>query len=1644
MSRRSFARRPIRSWTSRIVLGLFATTLAYVGCSSSDSDTYTVVDPGADKPTNGVIRVHEDTLRGRVENGHLVLSVDVQSEGKAVTGSLHANLLSVDNVTQHAQQSFAYTLAAGERATVTTTLPLTAGIDEQSDLVGFNLRITDGASGGLRVTRSLLYVVEAYELVLEGPSTAVRGKAATFRVRTLDPISKKVLSGYPVKLRVEKDGAPTVTLEVTTGATGDAVFPVATPEEGALGVTAGTAAQGMNTELATSLQVEAPGARVMLTTDKPIYQPGQLIHLRALALNRGGNTPLGATPVTFEIEDGKGNKIFKKTGTTDGYGIASTQFRLGSVLNLGVFKVRVDVGGQLSEKTVTVSHYALPKFKIGVQTSKAWYSAGDELLGTIDADYFFGKPVSGGDVTIEAATLDVGETVFAKIVGKTNADGVFPFSIQLPSSLVGLPLERGNALVVLRSTVLDTAQQEVIKETLVTVSDRGLDMALVPEATQIVPGVENRLDLFLSDPLGAPLAGTAASVSLPGGASVDVTTDEWGHAPIFWLPPSGTTAGSVTVTTTPPGGKQVTETFAFDIQAGAEHVVVRTDKALYETGETVTVDIRASDQGGYVYVDWINGGQTVDMRTLQAQDGVVSFTMTLDTSMMGSNRIEGYVVDADGNVIRSGRTIFVRGGGSLSVDLSTDKPQYEPGEKAEMTLSVKDEKGEPAVAALGVQVVDEAVFALVEAKPGLLRTYFELEDMYSEPHYEIHGPRGDLNEVLFSDPEDPAEEAANQTKAQAALAALGRGSITGVSLGSWASVQQQAGVVLAPYYEKERTRLQAILELAASMAKPELEAKGCTPSEYYCANGTYAEELLAVVRRSFRAYDFWGNAYEIADDPYSWDIRVTTPGPDEKSGTGDDWIMSFSYWEVDRDDGAPVPGADPGSASGGSGGATGMADAGNSGGSAGIAEEGAGEPRVRKDFPETLYVNPAIITGPDGKATVSLDMADSITEWRVSTLANSIDGKLGGGVGGVTVFQDFFVDINFPAQLTRGDEVSFPVAVYNYLDEPQSVQVDLEPGDWYTPLGATTQVVDLAAGEVRGIRVPVRVDKVGVRTLTVKAIGTEKSDAVARMVRVVPDGKEFAQADSGSLSAGSVSHTPQFPANAVEGSPLLFLNVYPAFLSQAVEGLDSMLQEPYGCFEQTTSTTWPNVLVLSYMLASGQVTPEIQMKAESLISTGYQRLLTFEHPGGGFSWFGTQDPAPYLSVTAFGVMEFADMAKVHDLDDTLIPRTVQWLASQQKPDGSWEGDQTEFFSFHTSALRNTAFVTWSLGTAGYTGPEMGLGLSFIKANLNKEPSDAYTLGIVANALVHAAPGDPVTSQVLSDLDEAKVIDGDKAYWDAGDTQTSFYGSGNDAVVTSTALIGHAMLLAGGYGSTVQGALNYLTSCKDANGNFGSTQSTIWTLRTLLLAASKGTDGAVGQLSVEMDGEPFTTLQLTKDQWDVMQTVDMSTLATSGAHDVSLTFLGTGRVSYNLVSKYHLPWSDVPVEPPGPLTIDIAYDKTSLTLDETVTATLSVTSNTETLQNMILVTVGLPPGFEVMTEDLAVYLQNGKLSNFELTGKQLTLYLSELAAGTTELFTYRLRATMPVKAEDGGAEAYPYYEPDTKTAAASTVFTVVEN
>ena len=1641
-----------------------------------------------DQSESSSLRISEIGIVGAVANGRIQLTIPVTNTGLfAATGDLVAAIVQVDGQKTFDTRGVPYGILPGETTTLNASLAVPAGVSTQSDWSAFNV-IVQGTSGkGPRVTRSLLAVAGSYDVELEGPATVTSNRMVSYRVRAQDPSTHAPLPGVPVGVTVRSGTTVVQSYRATTGDKGDAIFNVSLAAVGDVVVEATGTLQGTTTAVSDACHVQAPGGKVLLTTDKPLYQPGQVIHLRALALDRATQAPVSASPVVFEIQDGKGNKIYKRTLQSDQYGLASTDFKLGDVLNMGTFQISVLVGTEKSEKTVTVSRYTLPKFKVAVVADKPWYTPGQTVAGTIDAQYFFGKPAAGADVVIQAATLDIGQTVFAKVIGRTDAQGRYAFSIALPGALVGLPIAQGSALVNLGVEVTDTAGQLVKKDQPVTVAARGLRLALVPENTVLVPGVSNRLNLFVTDPLGNPSADAAVDISSSGGGvagniagNITGRTDVYGQAGFDLTPSSDGSAQGLMVHAVSRDGLSVTEPFNLDVQSGLSHVLVRTDQAVYGLGDTVNVDISTSADQSAVYVDWLNNGQDVEMQTLDVKGGVAHFSKTVDTGLVGSNRIDAYVVGADGNITRAGRTVFVRDRAALSVDLTSDQPQYTPGAPATLTLSVKDENGAPAVAALGVQIVDQAVFALVDSQPGLLRSYFQLEDQFSQPSYQLRPPAVDVTQLLFQDTTQPdqAAAAASQVRAAATFAALGPGALLGIHQSSWQGLNPAVQQTLLPFYQAEKTRLLATVTQATEDGITALRAKACQTTDYYCSalQMTFFQALQQEVANRLKVYDFWGNAYRTSANGFDEVVHLDTNGPDEQPATADDGGISFLIADlklsIDLSQSHGLPGgggafngpvgapAGPNAAVVPGGGqvpatANGAGAGSASGSTPGTATGTTADstPRVRQDFPETLYVNPELITGPDGKATVTLDLADSITEWRVSTLAHTQGGKLGGGVGGVRVFQDFFVDIDFPATLTRGDSVEFPIAIYNYLDQPQTVHISLQAGSWYTALGATTADVPLGAGQVTGIRFPVRVDSVGRQTLTVNAVGGTRSDAVARSVLVAPDGKAVPLAQSGSLAAGSVSRTVVFPSNAIAGSEQMFVNVFPAYLSQVVQGMDSLLRVPNGCFEQTTSTAWPNVLVTDYLKQTNQLKPDVQLKAESLMSAGYQRLLTFEHLGGGFSWFGEQDPAPFLSVTAFGLMEFGDMAKVQTVDPAMLDRTTRWLVAQQAADGSWMGDQSEFFTFQTSLLRNTAFVVWALASSGYQGPELARGLSFVKQAMGSGTKmttgtttggpDAYSLGIVANAFLTAAPSDPFTSQVVDQIVSLAQANGDKVSWDTGGTETNFYGQGNDSAVAATALCTQALLLGGGHKDMVDQALTFLTSSRDASGNFGSTQATIWTLRALLLAAKVGTQGAVGTFSVGVDGTAFAPAVLTQEQADVMTTIDLGSLATVGSHDIALNFVGSGKVSYNLVSQHNIPWTALPPPPAsGPLGITVSYDKTQISLDDTVTETVTVRNNTKNTQDMILVTVGLPPGFQVVTDDLDAYKTKKVLSSYDLTGKQVILYVSTLAPDAVQPFVYHLQATMPVKASDLGAEAMLYYQPEQKASAPATILEVV--
>jgi uncharacterized protein YfaS (alpha-2-macroglobulin family) len=231
----------------------------------------------------------------------------------------------------------------------------------------------------------------------------------------------------------------------------------------------------------------------------------------------------------------------------------------------------------------------------------------------------------------------------------------------------------------------------------------------------------------------------------------------------------------------------------------------------------------------------------------------------------------------------------------------------------------------------------------------------------------------------------------------------------------------------------------------------------------------------------------------------------------------------------------------------------------------GDAAGGPAPLRLREYFPETLLWQPALITDENGRATLPIDFADSITTWRLTASASSRLGLLGGTTKPLRVFQDFFVDLDLPIALTQNDEVAFPVAVYNYLKGPQTVKLDLQPEPWFELVDGRglSRSLDLKANEVTSVKFRIRAKNIGHLPLTVKASGTKMSDAIKRSIDVVPDGKKIEQVITDRLS-GTVTQTVAIPDNAIADASRLFVKIYPGVFSQVLEGTEGMLRLPGG------------------------------------------------------------------------------------------------------------------------------------------------------------------------------------------------------------------------------------------------------------------------------------------------------------------------------------------------------------------------------------------------------------------------------------------------------------------------------------------------
>ncbi len=1338
-----------------------------------------------------------------------------------------------------------------------------------------------------------------------------------------------------------------------------------------------------------------PGNLTYLVTDKPIYQPGQTLHLRTLSLMKPGLEPVKDKEIIFEVDDSKGNKVFKKTVKTDNYGTAYAQLILADEVNLGNYTVRALLAPEKVEKTVKVERYVLPKLKPVLTTDKEYYRPGETLEGDLDVQYFFGKPVVNSKVSVTVYRYDIGFQREAELIGETDNRGHYHFTCVLPDYFVGEPLEKGDAFVRLDIEVTDPANHSEKISVKKRIIRNPITLSIVPEGGSFRANLDNRFYVLANYPDGSPCkASIEANIE---DRKITSETDDFGIAEFLFRPTRNEIVLLVKARDDKGETSSLEKSFALDIDR--DQIIMRMSRGIYKVGESVDIGFLTTRQAGRVYLDIIKDNQTILTRSVEISKGLGNFRLNLTPDLSGSIWIHAYLVTPGSDIVRDKRFCYVHSADDLTIEVKGDKPEYLPGGDAIVTFNVKGNDGRPRIAALCVAVVDEAVFAVSELQPGLEKVYFTLEKELLEPRYEVHGFKPEAivlkkgiqdraENLMFSilTPKDPFT--VNYTTPQ--------------------DIDTRIIQAFYPRLTETRDRIYSAI------------------NRYYAAFGKYpkkADGIEALIDRGFLTasdiIDPWSRKYrfDTGDDELSW-FNIVSAGPDGIFDTGDDitewgWGGPRDMMEMEAD--RMMAPRSPVAVK------TGIPPVDKR------ADTRPDEPRVREFFPETFIFEPALITDNRGIATLAVNVPDAITTWRVSSFASSAHGELGSNLSSLRVFQEFFVDIDLPVALTEDDEISIPVAIYNYLPRDQKVKIELQDGDWFEFRGDKEITRNLKKDEVSVIYFPIKARKIGYHEMLVRAYGEARSDAIKRSIAVMPNGRRFDDIVSDRLK-DKVSHRVSFPANAIHDGNRLMLKLYPGTYSQIVEGLDKLFQMPFGCFEQTSSVTYPNILVLNYLRQTEQVKPESEMMAEQYISLGYQRLLSFEVGGGGFSWFG--DAPANKILTAYGLMQFNDMSRVYEIDERIIERTAGWLKDQQEKDGSWPPDkqylhQESWGRIQNNQLMPTAYICWALGESGDRSQAATRGLDYLAKNM-KSADDAYVMALIANAYVSIEPKGAKTMEVLRMLVEMAKTDNDVMYWQSSIPSITL-SRGRGADIEATGLAVYALIKAGKYPDVVGKVLTYLIRSKDPGGLWYTTQGTVIALRSLVAALGATVEEIDGEVVIVFNGETVNEIKIDKTNADLMHQIDLTPYL-GKENQVTIALKGEGNFLYELTRSYYVPWKDLPKPAKPPFTISVDYDRKQLTVNDIVNVSVSIRLNRSGAAQMVMIDLGIPPGFEVLSPTLDEHVGK-EIQKYSTTTRQLIIYLDEVIARKPVEFSYQLKAKYPIKAQVRSSRVYEYYNTD---------------
>jgi uncharacterized protein YfaS (alpha-2-macroglobulin family) len=406
-------------------------------------------------------------------------------------------------------------------------------------------------------------------------------------------------------------------------------------------------------------------------------------------------------------------------------------------------------------------------------------------------------------------------------------------------------------------------------------------------------------------------------------------------------------------------------------------------------------------------------------------------------------------------------------------------------------------------------------------------------------------------------------------------------------------------------------------------------------------------------------------------------------------------------------------------------------------------------PQVRRLFKDTAFWQPAIVTGPDGKATVKVELPDNLTTWRATARAVTADTRVGVAVSKVVERKDVIIRVAMPRFLTAGDTVTLSGIVHNYLKADKVTKISIDVGGAKL-LDAPMQTVTIPSqGEYR-VNWRVSAPATGDLKVLAKALTDTESDAIETGIPVVPRGLKNTRADSFAIPDDDADKvvTLTLPANADPNARALRVEATPSIAGTLLGALDYLTSYPYGCTEQTMSSFLPNVIVTQALQNVKTATIKDTNDIGKKTRRGLRRLYAYQHDDGGWGWW--KDDPTTAWMTAYVVDGLVQARKAgYEVDDTRLSNGAAALKKMLAEGKDGRGDLPD---------DGRAYAAYALAESGDADTRY-LGDLFN----NRAKLTPYARALLALGLNER--GDKRAPAVAADIERSAKSGGADANWD---------------------------------------------------------------------------------------------------------------------------------------------------------------------------------------------------------------------------------------------------------------------------------------